>query len=127
MVEVFDLHQAEHKTIHLLPIPRGGAAVARRAHNPKVVGSNPTPATRKAKGEESILAFFVYPLSPHGTTFSLPHILSQAISYRKASLYFQPKLKLPLAIVIESCQTYTAKRTVCYTPTQLVGTERFPE
>src|SRR5262249_7889220 len=25
--------------------PRGGAAAARRAHNPKVVGSNPTPAT----------------------------------------------------------------------------------
>ena len=23
---------------------RGGAVVARRAHNPKVVGSNPTPA-----------------------------------------------------------------------------------
>ena len=25
---------------------RGGAAAARRAHNPKVVGSNPTPATK---------------------------------------------------------------------------------
>ncbi len=25
---------------------RGGAAVARRAHNPKVVGSNPSPATK---------------------------------------------------------------------------------
>ena len=24
---------------------RGGAVAARRAHNPKVVGSNPTPAT----------------------------------------------------------------------------------
>ena len=24
---------------------RGGAVVARRAHNPKVVGSNPAPAT----------------------------------------------------------------------------------
>ncbi len=27
---------------------RGGAAVARRAHNPEVVGSNPTPATRES-------------------------------------------------------------------------------
>jgi len=27
---------------------RGGAVVARRAHNPKVVGSSPAPATRKA-------------------------------------------------------------------------------
>ncbi len=26
-------------------ITRGGAVAARRAHNPKVVGSNPTPAT----------------------------------------------------------------------------------
>jgi hypothetical protein len=29
-------------------ILRGGAEVARRAHNPKVIGSNPIPATRKA-------------------------------------------------------------------------------
>ena len=27
---------------------RGGAVAARRAHNPKVVGSNPTPATKKS-------------------------------------------------------------------------------
>ena len=27
-------------------ILRGGAEAARRAHNPKVVGSNPTPATK---------------------------------------------------------------------------------
>ena len=30
----------------LLFTPRGGAAVARRAHNPKVAGSNPAPATK---------------------------------------------------------------------------------
>ena len=29
------------------PSARGGAVVARRAHNPKVVGSNPSPATKK--------------------------------------------------------------------------------
>ena len=27
--------------------PRGGAAAARRAHNPEVVGSSPTPATKE--------------------------------------------------------------------------------
>ena len=27
-------------------LSRGGAVAARRAHNPKVVGSNPTPATK---------------------------------------------------------------------------------
>ena len=50
MVEVFDLHQAEHKTF--FTTSRGGAAVARRAHNPKVVGSNPTPATNECKRQE---------------------------------------------------------------------------
>src|SRR4030042_1300752 len=54
MVEVFHLHQAEHKNIHLRGSSRGGAAVARRAHNPKVVGSNPTPATKRYKGPESL-------------------------------------------------------------------------
>src|SRR6266498_195637 len=29
--------------------PRGGAAAARRAHNPEVVGSSPTPATKTLK------------------------------------------------------------------------------
>ncbi len=32
---------------------RGGAVAARRAHNPKVVGSNPTPATTLAAGPHS--------------------------------------------------------------------------
>ena len=29
---------------------RGGAVVARRAHNPKVTGSNPVPATKWSRG-----------------------------------------------------------------------------
>ncbi len=44
-------------------LTRGGAVAARRAHNPKVVGSNPTPATKKSKKREHRLifcAFFVY-------------------------------------------------------------------
>ena len=34
---------------------RGGAVVARRAHNPKVVGSNPTPATKVSLREAIML------------------------------------------------------------------------
>ena len=37
---------------------RGGAEVARRAHNPKVVGSSPAPATKK-KAEELSSAFLI--------------------------------------------------------------------
>ena len=33
--------------VHCVYATRDGAVVARRAHNPKVVGSNPTPATRE--------------------------------------------------------------------------------
>ena len=38
------------------------SSVARRAHNPKVVGSNPAPATKKFKPLEEILlkAFFFF-------------------------------------------------------------------
>ena len=37
--------------------------VARRAHNPKVIGSNPIPATKKTqvRGIESLTCFRVYP------------------------------------------------------------------
>ncbi len=38
--------------------PRGGAVVARWAHNPKVVGSSPAPATNKA-GSFGIGFFFL--------------------------------------------------------------------
>ena len=31
-------------------LSRGGAVVARRAHNPKVAGSNPAPATKWSRG-----------------------------------------------------------------------------
>ncbi len=30
-----------------MSLSRGGAVAARRAHNPKAVGSNPSPATKK--------------------------------------------------------------------------------
>ncbi len=42
------LNDAEVASILGVP-PRGGAVAARRAHNPKVVGSNPTPATIVAR------------------------------------------------------------------------------
>ncbi len=39
-------------------LTRGGAAAARRAHNPKVVGSNPTPATKGSNAREFSPGFF---------------------------------------------------------------------
>src|SRR5689334_3631260 len=39
-----------YKSIHLHPTSRSRAAVARRAHNPKVGGSNPPFATKKGSG-----------------------------------------------------------------------------
>ncbi len=40
---------------------RGGAVEARRAHNPKVVGSNPTPATNPVS-----VGLLRYPYLPAG-------------------------------------------------------------
>ena len=37
---------------------RGGAVAARRAHNPEVLGSNPSPATRGRSLPETTQAFF---------------------------------------------------------------------
>ena len=37
---------------------RGRAVVARRAHNPEVVGSNPTPATKEIKGGRDASLFY---------------------------------------------------------------------
>jgi hypothetical protein len=39
-------------------ILRGGAVVARRAHNPKAVGSSPAPATKKKHLRNLVLFFF---------------------------------------------------------------------
>ena len=39
---------------------RGGAVVARWAHNPKVVGSNPAPATKTNSLQDVSPAFFVF-------------------------------------------------------------------
>ncbi len=45
---------------HPLAMPRGGAVAARWAHNPEVVGSNPTPATRKSsRGMTRALLFYL--------------------------------------------------------------------
>ena len=44
---------------------RGGAVVARWAHNPEVVGSNPAPATKiKSFSILSLKLFFVYAYLP---------------------------------------------------------------
>ena len=39
---------------------RDGAVVARRAHNPKVAGSSPAPATKEEKSSE-MATFFILP------------------------------------------------------------------
>ena len=45
-------------------ILRGGAVVARWAHNPKVVGSNPAPATKKSRSSDRgfLFMYWVYVL-----------------------------------------------------------------
>ncbi len=60
---VYSLHNIEAGEIVALTLylgrdythntARGGAVEARRAHNPKVVGSNPTPATNERKEQSS--------------------------------------------------------------------------
>ena len=44
---------------HFIYIAGWSSSVARRAHNPKVVGSNPTPATKKVT-LKNILSVFLY-------------------------------------------------------------------
>ena len=55
---------------------RDGAVEARRAHNPKAVGSNPTPATNGFKQEAQLKAvLLVYPLStPNSIAALCPHL-----------------------------------------------------
>ena len=64
---------------------RDGAEVARRAHNPKVVGSNPAPATKtKKKNAKRILLFFM--------------ATSKNCFARKSSFYWQ-FLKIALQVI----------------------------
>ena len=44
-------------SIFALTISRGGAVVARWAHNPKVIGSNPVSATEKRKNHNFVVLF----------------------------------------------------------------------
>ena len=77
MIEVFDLPQAEHKTsICIHCTARGGAAVARRAHNPKVGGSNPPPATNS--GEKSLPYREAFLLSENSVQSSLHKLVELA-------------------------------------------------
>ncbi len=39
---------------------RGGAVAARRAHNPKVTGSSPVPATNRKKTITFVMVFLFY-------------------------------------------------------------------
>ena len=44
---------------YCIPIAGWSSPVARRAHNPKVRGSNPLPATKEIKGLQMMQAFFI--------------------------------------------------------------------
>jgi hypothetical protein len=48
-------------SIRLFPVAGWSSLVARRAHNPKAVGSNPTPATNKADSNESAFFLLFFP------------------------------------------------------------------
>ena len=64
---IFSFYLCSAKTVNpkYQDILRGGAVVARWAHNPKVVGSSPAPATKEnAKGIIKSLAFFFSQKSP---------------------------------------------------------------
>ena len=59
---------------------RGGAVAARRAHNPKVAGSSPAPATHKK--ETMLVSFFVklsqcHPEHSEGSLFRFFELRSQ--------------------------------------------------
>ena len=56
MLELFFCTFAIHRGVEQL--------VARRAHNPKVVGSSPTPATKKEQSE-MVALFLLPPLLKH--------------------------------------------------------------
>ena len=87
--------------------------VARRAHNPKVVGSNPTPATKRRLLSVDLGAFFIWgrkalrmklisrdeaaPVSPKagsspGSYPELYHISSGFLEKRKKSHYYNAKI-----------------------------------
>ena len=51
---------------------RGRAEVARRAHNPEVVGSNPAPATNKERPDRPLLLLFFLEQPPLLSIISTP-------------------------------------------------------
>jgi hypothetical protein len=57
---------------------RGGAVAARRAHNPKVAGSSPAPAIKKALLE----CLFILKVSGHRTSTHNPQVTSMTSQVR---------------------------------------------
>ena len=76
---------------------RGRAVVARRAHNPEVVGSSPTPATKKSEKFFSDFSFFPPPLSIPPHPFGRFSPTTYRLIYRiKKNLYLPTKLGMTL-------------------------------
>ena len=88
------------------PAPEAGnsvagwsSPVARQAHNLKVVGSNPTPATNvKSLGSESELRICVAPDLIRGPPFFLPLIFGFAEVEQPMTVLGQPQAALRTAI-----------------------------
>ncbi len=57
----FSLGSTILATVNSPQVSRGGAAAARRAHNPKVGGSNPPPATSEGPVQEPLYRAFLCP------------------------------------------------------------------
>ena len=77
---------------------RDGAEVARWAHNPKVVGSNPAPATKKSRWKFQRL-FFIY-LIEHYYGFSSGYSLTIC----RISFFFVKLIFLVTCVVSEVCK-----------------------
>ena len=78
--------------------PRGGAVVARWAHNPKVVGSSPAPAT-KTKGRNS---------DPFFVSTPPPSLMSASRKYSEDTKLFRNSAKGIYLLEIKMVREFTS-------------------
>ena len=98
------------------------SSVARRAHNPKVVGSNPAPATRKIKGFRFSSEAFFRKRDLFPTTDPIPN------PHRLSGLRASTRLRRgPRTLVAEGIRPAPRSRTFCrwYAPESRVAAGRY--
>ena len=104
---------------------RGGAAAARWAHNPKVGGSNPPPATRHA-GTERYRRFFVHPSQRRRPVRTCGYERSLTVDQVRAISAFAVDLVYPRRCagcgrrgrwLCHECETQTERFTPPWCPT----------